>query len=247
MSVTAPNLASTGTAIMEWLEMPTSKVTRASHEVPSVNRYFAKGVVVVALNAFATQAHGHPHIFADARFDVIADKAGLVQRLRHLWRFDEVFSSTVILEFDRDGNFKLDEAELRAASAVIHKSLGDYNYFQMVAVDGKDVEMSKPERMMATMDSNQLIIFFETLPKETLHLKGQLVFRVYDPTFYTALDFAHDDYMAVENMPSHCRRTVIRPDPDEAIAENQNSLTQAFFTDPTDFSKLFATRLQLDC
>ncbi|WP_370577091.1 hypothetical protein [Shinella sp. PSBB067] len=53
--------------------------------------------------------------------------------------------------------------------------------------------------------------------------------------------------MAVGNMPAHCPRKVVTPDPGEAIAENQASLTEAFFTDPTDLSKLFATGLRLDC
>jgi ABC-type uncharacterized transport system substrate-binding protein len=42
---------------------------------------------------------------------------------------------------------------------------------------------------------------------------------------------------------------VIRPDPDAALAENQQTLTEAFFNDPagTDMSKIFATKLELKC
>ena len=42
---------------------------------------------------------------------------------------------------------------------------------------------------------------------------------------------------------------MIRPDPDDAIAQNQSTLTDAFFNDPTgtDLSKIFATKLELDC
>ena len=41
---------------------------------------------------------------------------------------------------------------------------------------------------------------------------------------------------------------MIRPDPDEAISQNQANLTDAFFNDPTgtDLSKIFATKLELD-
>jgi ABC-type uncharacterized transport system substrate-binding protein len=50
-------------------------------------------------------------------------------------------------------------------------------------------------------------------------------------------------------LPSSCTRTVIRPDPDTAIAQNQQTLTDAFFNDPTgtDMSKIFATKLELTC
>ena len=55
--------------------------------------------------------------------------------------------------------------------------------------------------------------------------------------------------MAVDGMPASCTRAVIRPDPDEAISQNQANLTDAFFNDPTgtDMSKIFATKLELTC
>ncbi|TIU27333.1 MAG: DUF1007 family protein, partial [Mesorhizobium sp.] len=50
-------------------------------------------------------------------------------------------------------------------------------------------------------------------------------------------------------LPSNCTKKVVRPDPDEAIKENQKTLTDAFFNDPTgtDMSKIFATKLELNC
>lgn len=83
--------------------------------------------------------------------------------------------------------------------------------------------------------------------KEPVRLQGKVVFGVHDLTFYTAIDFVEDDYFRVENMPPQCEHGVVRPDPDEAIADNQDTLAEAFFVDPTDFSKIFATRLELIC
>ena len=50
-------------------------------------------------------------------------------------------------------------------------------------------------------------------------------------------------------MPARCSRQVIRPDPDEAIAQNQATLTEEFFNDPggNDLASIFATKLELDC
>ena len=73
---------------------------------------------------------------------------------------------------------------------------------------------------------------------------------VYDPTMYTAIDFAKDEDMVTEGEGFRlCKRAVIRPDPDQVLAENQANLTSAFFDDPagTDMTKLFATRLELTC
>ena len=55
--------------------------------------------------------------------------------------------------------------------------------------------------------------------------------------------------MVVTGLPDGCTRSVIRPDPEEAIAANQQTLTEEFFADPggNDMSKMFATRLELTC
>jgi ABC-type uncharacterized transport system substrate-binding protein len=206
-------------------------------------------MALAALLASAVPASVHPHVFAEARLDVVVDADGTVTSLRHLWRFDDLFSSTVLVEFDKDGDLKLDDAELQEVAQTVHASLADFNYFQVVTMDGKDVAMTPPQQMMANFENNQLIMMFESKPRDPLVLKGKVDFGVYDPTFYTALDYLDDANMAVDGMPAGCRRAVIRPDPDEAIAQNQASLTEEFFTDPsgTDLSKIFATKLELTC
>ncbi|MCO5065079.1 MAG: DUF1007 family protein [Rhizobiaceae bacterium] len=203
-----------------------------------------------ALALGTAQVEAHPHVFAEARLDVMLKPDGkTVDSLRHLWRFDDVFSSTVIVEFDKNGDNKLDDAEMAAVRETVYNSLGDYNYFQLVTANGKDVAMQKPDEFVALFDNNQLIIMFKAQPKEPLKLTGTVDFGVYDSTFYTAIDFLEDDQMAVENLPAECSRKVVRPDPDEIIAQNQQNLTEAFLSDPagTDMSKIFATRLELKC
>lgn len=201
------------------------------------------------LVASAPHTFAHPHVFAEARLDVVVSGDRTVDKLQHLWRFDDVFSSTVLLEFDANQDLKLDETELAEVSNVVYDSLSEYNYFQIVTADGKDVAMTPPEKLVADFVDNQLIILFEAHPAAALPLAGTVGFGIYDPTFYTAIEFIGDETMAVDNLPDGCSRAVIRPDPDEAIAQNQSTLTDAFFDDPqgTDYSKIFATRLELKC
>lgn len=204
---------------------------------------------VLGLLASAGPASVHPHVFAEARLDVMVNPDMTVKSLRHLWRFDDLFSSTVLMEFDKNTDLKLDATELQDVSSTVYDSLAEFDYFQIVTADGKDVAMDRPPQLMANFEDNQLIILFESAPKEPLKLAGKVDFGVYDPTFYTAIDFVEDANMAVDNLPPACSRTVIRPDPDEALAQNQGTLTDAFFNDPTgtDMSKIFATRLELNC
>ena len=191
----------------------------------------------------------HPHVLAEARLDVVVNPDQTVKSLRHLWRFDDLFSSTVLMEFDKNADLKLDDAELQDVSKTVYDSLAEFDYFQLVTADGKDVLMKPPPMLIANYEDDQLIILFESEPKDPLKLEGKVDFGVYDPTFYTAIDFVEDENMAVKDLPPTCTRSVIRPDPDEAIAQNQSNLTDAFFNDPsgTDLSKIFATRLELNC
>jgi ABC-type uncharacterized transport system substrate-binding protein len=204
---------------------------------------------LAALFASTVPASVHPHVFAEARLDVVVNPDQTVKSLRHLWRFDDLFSSTVLVEFDKNSDLKLDDTELQEVSQTVYASLADYNYFQLVAIDGKDVAMKPPAALMANYENDQLIILFESEPKDRMPLKGKIDFGIYDPTFYTALDYTEDENMAVMDLPASCTRAVIRPDPDEAIAQNQANLTEAFFNDPagTDLSKIFATKLELTC
>jgi len=201
------------------------------------------------LLASAGPARVHPHVFAEARLDVVLNGDGTIKSLRHLWRFDDLFSSTVLMEFDKNADLKLDDAELTEVSDTVYASLSEFDYFQIVTVDGKDVEMKPPVRLMANYEDDQLIILFESEPKQPLELAGTISLGVYDPTFYTAIDFIEDGNMNVDSLPPSCTHNVVRPDPDEAIAQNQSTLTEAFFNDPsgTDMSKIFATRLELHC
>lgn len=200
------------------------------------------------LTAVAAPAFAHPHVFAEARLE-IAVEDGNVKALRHVWRFDDLFSSTVLFEFDQNRDLKLDHDELEMVGSVIHESLAEFDYFQFVTASGKDIVMNAPEQIVAVFENQQLMIVFESRPAEVLPLDGDLHFGVYDPTFYTAIDFYDDDNLVVAAMPETCEKEVVRPDPDEALAMNQQSLTDAFFNEPggVDYSKLFATRLEISC
>lgn len=208
--------------------------------------YAAAGLTLL----LATPAWSHPHIFAEARLEIVAAEDGTVKELRNVWRFDDVFSSSVLMDFDKNSDLKLDHKELQEIAHTIRESLGDYSYFTFISKDGASSEVAKPEVFNVDYKENQLLVFFIAKPKTPLKIGGHMSFGVYDPTLYTAIDFAKDTDIVVEGKGfAACKHTVVRPDPDQVIAQNQSNLTEAFFNDPagTDMGKLFATRLELTC
>lgn len=198
---------------------------------------------------WATPARVHPHVFAEATLNVTIKPDGTVGSLAHKWRFDDVFSSTVLFEFDKNTDGKIDEAERSEISKTIVDSIGEYNYFEAVTRNDKEVAMARPANLQAAFEDTTLVITFENTPVETLPVQGKVTFGIYDPTFYTAIDFIEDKDMQISGLPAACKSAVVRPDADQALAQNQGTLTDAFFNDPagTDMSKIFATRIEVTC
>ncbi len=207
-------------------------------------------LATLALLATGSVAQAHPHIFAEARLEVETTADGTVSELRHVWRFDEVFSSSVVIDFDENANLELDPDELARISDMVTGSLKEFDYYTTISGDAGDVGVSLPEPINVDYQNGQLLMFFAVRPATALPLKGKLAFGVYDPTMYAAIDFLNDSDMVITGgSATICSGAVIRPDPDEVIAQNQGSLTEAFFENPggNDISKLFATRLELTC
>ncbi|APO69261.1 hypothetical protein IE4872_CH03670 [Rhizobium gallicum] len=195
-------------------------------------------------------AMAHPHIFVEARLEVVAAPDGSVQELRNVWRFDEVFSSSVVMDFDKNTDLKLEPNELAEVGKTVRESLSDYDYYMNLTIDGKNVTVQKPDIIHVDYKEGQLLMFFAVKPTEKMPLKGKLTFGVYDPTLYTSIDFPTDKELAtVGDGFKNCKHDVLRPDADQVISQNKQSLTDAFFNDPTgtDMSKLFATRLEVSC
>ncbi|KAA1179474.1 DUF1007 family protein [Rhizobium tropici] len=207
-------------------------------------------LLVAMLSLLPAPVLAHPHIFIDAKFEVVSAPDGSISELRNVWNFDEVFSSSVLLDYDKGGNQTLTASELKAVGKTVRDSLAQYAYYTNVTSNGKPVPMAKPEAIEASYKDGSLILTFSLKPEEKTFLKGTTIFGIYDKTLYTAVDFATDNDMVVSGSAlGRCKRKVVRPNPKEVMAENQAALTSMFFSDPkgTDYSLLVATRLEVDC
>ena len=199
--------------------------------------------------ALPLAAHAHPHVFADARLEVVAGPDGNIQELHNVWRFDEVFSSSVLMDFDKNTNLVLDRPELEEIGRTVLASLQEFGYYTTLSHDGRKIGVAKPDVINVDYKDGQILMFFAVKPAAPMPLKGKLTFGVYDPTLYASIDFPTDQDLVLMGDFKGCKHAVVRPDPDAVIAENQSSLTDAFFDDPTgtDMSKLFATRMEVTC
>lgn len=213
-----------------------------------MNRRFL--LLAAGLACIPVAASAHPHIFAEARMEIVEGPNGTVQEVRNIWRFDEMFSASVVMDYDKNSDLKLDKDELADIGNTVLESLAEYSYYTFITADSKPVAFGKPEAIHVDYKDNQILMFFSVKPTKPLAIKGKLSFGAWDPTMYTAIDFAKDSDLTTQGKDlAACKHHIVRPDPDEVLAQNQSTLTDAFFNDPTgtDMTKMFATRLEVTC
>jgi ABC-type uncharacterized transport system substrate-binding protein len=70
-------------------------------------------VVVAALLA-AGPALAHPHVFVDAKAELVFSAPGTITAVRNIWQFDRAFSEYAIQGLDADDDGKLSDAELKS-------------------------------------------------------------------------------------------------------------------------------------
>lgn len=204
----------------------------------------AVGVAVVL--GTVPPASAHPHVWIDARTEVIFDERQRVKALRLFWRFDEFYSLFSIEGLDKNGDGRVDAEELRPLAEVNITSLKDYRYFTYVTVAGEDVPYGPVTDYRSAYDDGILSLEF-VIPLETPMdpVVSELRFVSYDPTFYIAIEPALEAPVGLRDAPPHCRAVEIKPESAETL-----QLSEADFLDPAasaEVGRLYATEFVITC
>ena len=183
-------------------------------------------------------AQAHPHVFVDANIEVVRNDKGEFTELRHVWRFDELFSATIILDFDADGDDQLNEAELKEVTDTIHQSISEFDFFTAIRVAGKPIDFYEPEALKAYFKDGQMIMLLEVEPAKPQNMdKEPLRISISDTSFYVAFDYDVESISVAGNSKG-CAASVVHPNFDELYASTADTFTEAFFDDPSNTADL---------
>ena len=200
--------------------------------------------------ALLSEVRAHPHVFVEANIDLVRDADGNFTELRQVWRFDELFSTVLVLDFDRDGDQKLNQAEMKEVTDTVIKSIADYDFYTALRVDGKPFEFYEPEKLEAYFEGDQLIMLLSVEPSEKYDFSnGPLRVSISDTSFYVAFEYEVGNVF-IEGNSDGCNTSVVHPDFDTLYSDQSLSLTEAFFDDPSnleDFGDEFYSWIVLDC
>jgi ABC-type uncharacterized transport system substrate-binding protein len=210
--------------------------------------------VLVATAAVALLSTGvalaHPHVMVDANLEIVRNGAGEVTELRNVWRFDELFSTTVVMDYDANGNNVLEPEELAEVSKTVTKSISEEDFFTEVRLGKDSVEFVPPAEIMVDyVDGQILMLFAVTFAKPVDTSSGQFRVSIADPTYYVAFELAGEAAVQVSGNGAGCGVDVLVPDYDKLMSQDPASLTEQFFNNPenADLGDDWMTWVNLKC
>ncbi|WP_297586607.1 DUF1007 family protein [Roseibium sp.] len=93
----------------------------------AAKRRIATGSVLLLASVASAQAH--PHVFVEARSQLVFDDSGQAVSVKHVFRFDDAFSAFAIQGFDTNGDGVYSREELSELADVNVESMADFGYF----------------------------------------------------------------------------------------------------------------------
>jgi ABC-type uncharacterized transport system substrate-binding protein len=177
-------------------------------------------LAVAALAAAPREAAAHPHVYVDARVEVVFDKEGKITALRHVWRFDDAFSAFASQGLDTNGDGILSIEELQPLAKVNVESLKEYEYFTFLKAGGKRIGFKIPTEYWLQSSDGYLSLFY-TLPlmQAVKPDAAGLTIDVYDPNYFVDYQLVEKDPAKLIDAPATCTMAVKRKaDPDAATA-----------------------------
>jgi ABC-type uncharacterized transport system substrate-binding protein len=154
----------------------------------------------------------HPHVWINDITTFLFKDRQLVG-IHHRWQFDEIFSSFVIEQHDKNRDGKFDKAENASIQKEAFSNLLKYGYFTHVRIDDKKVPLEQVEDFQATTKKDIMIYEFTlAMPKPVDLAKHHFAVGVFDPEYYVEVDLDENDPVHFSGLPDGACTFDIRED-----------------------------------
>lgn len=151
-----------------------------------------------------SRALAHPHVWiTNATTFLFQD--GRLTGVRLDWTFDELFSDTLVREFDENKNGKLDPQEVAMIQKETFPFLQKFNFFAHILVDKKKVPVTEVHEFSAAATKEGVRYRLTVrLPEPVDPRKSVVSVNVFDETYY--VDFIHEkkDPVRIEGASEMC-------------------------------------------
>jgi ABC-type uncharacterized transport system substrate-binding protein len=211
-------------------------------------------VSTMVLLATASQARAHPHVFIEMTSDVVFNGDGLINAINVEWVFDPDYSSMATEGLDANKDSMLSTDELAPLAKENVDSLKEWSYFVYARLNGEKLKWPDVTEYGQHMgdDGRLRMQFVVPLPKPVDPRTAEFVYRIYDPSFYIAIDFTGKEPVeALGSKPPSCQIEVRKP-PDPNETQDTKSMLATKGKDWTpdqedDFGVMFAQPVAVVC
>lgn len=161
-------------------------------------------LALIAATVAGSAAEAHPHVFVDAKAEIVFDGEGRIAALRNIWQFDEAFTAFAVQGLDADNDGKLTDDELKPLAKVNIDSLKEFDFFTWLTVGGTSFKFVTPTEYWLEFHGSRLTLFY-TLPLETPAKVGpKTTIEVFDPEYFVAFTFIKKDPVRLDGAPAGC-------------------------------------------
>lgn len=101
----------------------------------------------------------HPHIFVDARPDLVFDSNGLKGVQQH-WVFDEMYSAAMISSLDQDKSGKIEADEIDSMYKYVIQPVERFSYFNHLVLGESFVKFSQASHLSVKIVNRRLVCDF---------------------------------------------------------------------------------------
>lgn len=168
------------------------------------SRIAAALLFVLAVIGTAQIARAHPHVFVDAKAEIVFDGDGRIESVRNIWRFDEAFSAYATFGLDENEDGELSPDELAPLAKVNVEALAEFDFFTYLEFGETIADFTPPTEYFLTYDGVHLTLYY-TLPLAApLAAVTPAKLDVFDPEYFVAFDFVDDEPARLVDAPDGC-------------------------------------------
>lgn len=166
--------------------------------------------LVLVLATSGGTAWAHPHVWISARVSLVFEDRALTA-MEVTWTFDDLYSTLIREDFDKNGDGKLDTSELaEIARNQLEENLGDYSYFTHLQIGGERRRVTEVDDFRAHFKDELLGFTFRVpMPDRIDPNRIEFAFGLYDEEYYIEFSLDRDEPIRIGgDAPSGCKPVV---------------------------------------
>ncbi|HAR63392.1 MAG: hypothetical protein DKM50_08845 [Candidatus Margulisiibacteriota bacterium] len=159
-------------------------------------------LIMVLFGMLPSIVFSHPHIFIESSVSVVMDKDGLLG-IRTNWVFDEMFSSVIYEEYDKNKDKRFNAQETKLIQSTAFSNLKGYNYFSSISIDNKPFPVTYVKDFSVKPAGEKVVYqFFIPCSVKAIKEYKEVRLAMYDSTYYMDIRFSGKS-AGVENVGTY--------------------------------------------